>query len=188
MRILFDAFFGFVCHPFVMLTAVLTQLAWSLWMYEADIGTLPVLLHCGIGVAALAALVMMLRFQCRRRAHVKYHPSWTLLGERVFEGQLALGMSYARQCLCGLSLGVLISLIDESEVLARLFLSPALLDELRDELGPRGGVPHLAHAHDTMLILFIAHGWVWTLVTAWLLGRWSNAAKLHSAETKFLVD
>lgn len=188
MRILFDVFFGFVCHPFVMLTAVLTQLAWSMWMYEADMGKLPVALHGCAGAGAVGVLVGVLYAQCRKRSNVRYHPSWTLFRECLFEGQLALGMSWIRQCLCGAALGVLISLVDESEVLARMCMSSTLLEELRREHGPRAGIPQVAHAHDTLLFLFIMHGWAWTLITAAILGKWSNAAKLHSIETKFQVD
>lgn len=99
MRILFDIFFGFVCHPFVMLSAVLTQLLWSLWMYEADMGKIPFLLHSAIGLTALAVLAVVLYAQSRRRARVRYHPTWTLFHETLFEGQLALGMPITRQLL-----------------------------------------------------------------------------------------
>lgn len=188
MNLLFDVFFGFVCHPFVMLVAVLTQLGWSMWMYEANIGKLPLVLHASIGVVASAVLAITLRSQCRKRTSVRYHPNWELFGGQLFQGQLALGMSVIRQIQCGLSLGVLISLIDESEVLARIILSPSLLEELRQEHGPRGGIPHAAHAHDALLIVFILHGWLWTLLTAALLGIWTNAAKLHATEPTIQVD
>jgi hypothetical protein len=188
MSLPLHVFFGFVCHPFVMLAAVLTQLGWSMWMYEADVGKVPWMLHVPIGLVALSALVALFYSQCRKRACVRYHPAWSLFGGSIFQGQLALGMPWMKQLFCGAALGVLIALIDESEVLARVFLSSTLLDELRREHGPRGAVPHVAHAHDTLLIIFILHGWMWTLLTAMALGVWSNAAKLHKTQTVIQVD
>lgn len=188
MSPLFVVLFGFVAFPVVMLSIVITQLSWSMWIFDADLERPPLLLHALAGVGSLAVCVAVTTSECRPRASVKYHCAWSLCGGKLFQGQLRLGMRWWKQLLLGCSLGVLASLIDESEVFAALTMSPATLDKLRAEFGPRAGAAHVAHAHDALLLAFVLHGWFWTLCTAAVLGSWSNAAKLHTAEVTIEVD
>lgn len=184
----YTVLFGFVCHPFLVVAVVVTQLLWSMWIYDADLMHPPVAFHLKVGLAAVFTLAACLYCQCRPRSQVKYHSEWSFVGGRLFQGQLKLGMHWTIQLLCGACVGAIVSLIDESEVLATLVLSPAVLDSLREEFGPRAGVPHMSHSHDALLILFVLHGWFWTLLLAGCLGAWSNAARVHRSKPVFTID
>jgi hypothetical protein len=70
----------------------------------------------------------------------------------------------------GTAIGALVSLIDESEVLGWLFVSSD---------GQRRIVPHIGQTHSGLFVLFIVHGWVWTLLVSLALGLWTNASRLH---------
>lgn len=188
MNPLFTALFGFVAHPFVMLSIVVTQLTWSMWIFDADLEHPPVILHLQTGAAALCAASVILWSECRPRATLKYHCEWSWLGGRIFQGQLRLGMPWIKQFVLGMSLGLMASLVDEWEVLTALTMSPGSVEKLRAEHGPRAGATHVAHAHDMLLFAFVVHGWLWTLCTATILGAWTNAARLHSAEAILTVD
>ena len=180
--------FGFVCHPFLIVWIVVTQLGWSMGMVDADLAHPPLTRHLAITAIAFIILFVGLRYQCRPRHHKAYHPSWRLFDGRLFEGQLRLEMPWWLQTVCGSAIGVIVALIDESEVMTWLLFSKESVNEIREFHGPRGGVPHMAHPHDGLLLLFILHGWLWTILVAGLLGAWSNAATLHRSQPVFQID
>eukprot|EP00331_Platyophrya_macrostoma_P011311 CAMPEP_0176417154 /NCGR_PEP_ID=MMETSP0127-20121128/6733_1 /TAXON_ID=938130 /ORGANISM="Platyophrya macrostoma, Strain WH" /LENGTH=131 /DNA_ID=CAMNT_0017797287 /DNA_START=112 /DNA_END=504 /DNA_ORIENTATION=+ len=131
-----------------------------MWIFDADLERPPWVMHAVMGLLSLGLTAAVVVSECRPRASVKYHSSWAIWGGRIFEGQLRIGVAWWKQMALGCSLGVLASLVDESEVLTALTMSPATLTSLREEFGPRAGATHVAHAHDTLLLAFVVHGWL----------------------------
>lgn len=180
--------FGFVCHPFFVVFIVVTQLLWSLNMVDADLAHPALSLHLQWAALAVIVLAVVLVSQCRPREKQLFPPAWSLFNGAFFEGQLRLEMPWWMQSVGGAALGILVALVDESEIMTLMFFSRETVEKMRQELGPRGAVPNLAHPHDGLLALFILHGWLWTLLAAGALGAWSGAAKLNRARPAFHID
>jgi hypothetical protein len=175
---LVTALFGFVCHPLLCVGLVLTQIGWSMFVFDPaahDSSISP-----AVVVTCLCSIVTLLWKQCQERGACLFVPQWTLARGSVFQGQLMLGMPVLSQIVCGFCMGLLVSKIDETDFFASLVAGD---DEL--VVGNSAVRGRAAHAHQEHLIIYLAfllHGWIWSAAAAYILGEWSNAATLHSAE------